>query len=279
MYQDPSTPASPVTGEPEQTSAERPSQPRNKKTRPKKTLPTDRIAFPKQLDILRAHAVLSNEGEKPATNMAVGDMVGMTHSTVSLANPFLADIGLLLKNNGGYLPSREAIEFSRANEWGDEQAGHKLAPRIRDAWFGKAILRSLSFSSTMEEDTALRQLAQEASATPEYRSQVALLLSYMETAGLIERDGSQVRKLDSGRPQAPSAPTETPAPVPQTPERTSRPQGASGGPEGGIQFQVSVNVDMAEMAGWDPERISKFFSGMAQVLAAKGEVEENSPEA
>ena len=33
---------------------------------------------------------------------------------------------------------------------------------------------------------------------------------------------------------------------------------------------------MAEFAGWQPERISAFFSGVAQVLAAKGNVEKEA---
>src|SRR2546421_437888 len=66
-----------------------------KRTRPKKVLPTDRIAFDKQLDVLRAYVIESHEGERPATNQQIADRVGMTHSTVSLANPFFADIGLI----------------------------------------------------------------------------------------------------------------------------------------------------------------------------------------
>jgi hypothetical protein len=31
---------------------------------------------------------------------------------------------------------------------------------------------------------------------------------------------------------------------------------------------------MQELANWRPDRISAFFAGIAQVLAAKGEVEE-----
>jgi len=30
---------------------------------------------------------------------------------------------------------------------------------------------------------------------------------------------------------------------------------------------------MAEFAGWDPARITAFFGGIAQVLAAKGQLE------
>ena len=49
--------------------------------------------------------------------------------------------------------------------------------------------------------------------------------------------------------------------------------------EGTVQFHVSVKVDMAEFAGWEPARITSFFGGIAQVLAAKGAIEkEASPE-
>jgi hypothetical protein len=45
--------------------------------------------------------------------------------------------------------------------------------------------------------------------------------------------------------------------------------------EGIVQFHVSVRVDMGEFKGWAPERIAAFFGGIAQVLAAKGKVEES----
>ena len=32
-----------------------------------------------------------------------------------------------------------------------------------------------------------------------------------------------------------------------------------------VQFDVSVRVDMKEFAGWKPDRIAAFFSGIAQV--------------
>jgi hypothetical protein len=244
-----------------------------RKARPKRILPTDRIAFPKQLDILRAHAVLSNEGEKAATNTAVGDFVGMKHTTVTLANAFFVDSGLLIKSNGSHVPAREVIEFARATEWGDENAGNKFAPRLRESWFGQSILRRLSFRPTMDEAEAVRQLAQEASAPPDYKGQVVLLLAFLEVAGLIERDGSQVRKADPSSPSAPPPqPTPTPAPTedrPNPPNLLVRPEPT----KGGVNFQISLQVDMDELAGWDPQRITAFFSGIAAVLAAKGELE------
>ena len=42
---------------------------------------------------------------------------------------------------------------------------------------------------------------------------------------------------------------------------------------GTVNFNVSVRVEMTEFATWKPERIAAFFNGMAQVLAAKANVE------
>jgi hypothetical protein len=42
---------------------------------------------------------------------------------------------------------------------------------------------------------------------------------------------------------------------------------------GGVTFNVDVSVDMAEFATWRPERIQAFFRGIAEVLAAKADVE------
>ena len=44
-------------------------------------------------------------------------------------------------------------------------------------------------------------------------------------------------------------------------------------PEGVLKFSVDVNVDLREFATWQPDRISAFWAGIAQVLAAKAAVE------
>src|SRR5437867_10717172 len=68
--------------------------------RPSKYLPTERITFAKQLDILRAWAAASGPAGKVATNDDVAEIVRMQPSTVSLANPFLASGGLIVKTDG-----------------------------------------------------------------------------------------------------------------------------------------------------------------------------------
>jgi hypothetical protein len=40
---------------------------------------------------------------------------------------------------------------------------------------------------------------------------------------------------------------------------------------GAMNFDISINVSMAEMRDWTPDRITAFFAGIAQVLAAKNQ--------
>jgi hypothetical protein len=55
------------------------------------------------------------------------------------------------------------------------------------------------------------------------------------------------------------------ASVPTEPERASK--------EGYVDFHVAIRVGTAEFSTWRPERISAFFGGIAQVLAAKGRMD------
>lgn len=262
-----------------QTATESGPADRVRKTKPTRPLPTERIAFPKQLDILRAYAVAHEATGKGVTNSEIGNIVKMAPSTVPHANTFFGDpeIGLLQKAEGGYVPHPAVIAFHRAYAWSPETAAQKLAPAFQTMWFSQALMPRLAFRS-MDEREAIAVLAEASSATPDYESQLGLALSFMEVVGLIEREGGQVRAL---RGAAPSAPT----PGPITPQAVESPAPTTRGVEtafarpssgDGVHFNVTINVDMKEMGTWAPERIAAFFAGFAQVLAAKGALEKNA---
>src|SRR5271157_4144845 len=88
--------------------------PKVKKARPAKVLPTDRIAFPRQLDLLRAYAIASGPTGKAVSLNDVASVMKLTASTISLANPFFTDIGLIARIEGGFVPAAEVISFNRA---------------------------------------------------------------------------------------------------------------------------------------------------------------------
>lgn len=253
-----------------------PTSKASKKTKPVKALPTERINFTKQLHLLRAHAAVSGPNGKIVTNKEAADIVEMSETTTSLANSFFVEVGLIQRADGGFLPSQEVISFARAYEWNPETASHKLQPVISRSWFAEALKAKLSFRSITEEN-AIADLADASAAGPEYKQQLRLLLDYMEAAGIIERDGGLIKIL-RGTPN-PIVHTDKQAAAPEVKETKGSVSTAFAQPtEGVVQFHVSVKVDMKEFAGWDPQRITAFFGGIAQVLAAKGAIEKGVSE-
>lgn len=246
-----------------------------RKAKPTKPLPTDRIAYQKQIDILRAYAIATEaNGGKPVTNNEVAGIVKMAASTLPHANSFFGEVGLLQRAEGGYLPTPDVISFHRAYAWNPETAAHKLAPAVQATWFGQVLLPRLSFRP-MDEAEAIAILAESSGATPEYKGQLGLLLSYLDTAGLIERDGGLVK---ANKPPISSQPSVAPSTPASPPPLSASETGAvattfNRAKTPGVQFQINVDVDMKEFATWTPERITAFFKGVADVLSAKGAIE------
>ncbi len=253
---------------------------KSSRTRPTQTLPTDRIAFSKQMDLLRVYAAASGATRKVVTLSEIESVIKMKASTVSLANPFFTDTGLIQRAEKGFIPSDAVLNFNRAFQWNPETAAYKLAPIIQTTWFWNRLGTTLGFRS-MSEDEAINVLADASNASPEYKPQLALLIEYVVACGLVVRDGGQLTAVtniggqDAQSPTAASsesAPANEPAPVTRSSVTTSFAQPM----EGTVQFHVSVRVDMSEFASWRPERITAFFGGIAAVLAAKGALEKHS---
>jgi hypothetical protein len=141
----------------------------------------------------------------------------------------------------------------------------------------------LSFGPLPEEE-ALAVLADASGAGSEYRKQLTLLVEFLTATGVVQRDAGMIRlarqQAGTVADSAASQPeSRSPEPTPEPVVRTGPPRFATGftqSPEGGIVFNVSFKVDMAEMGNWKPERIAAFFSGIAQVLSAKAAAEKES---
>lgn len=264
----------------EQAAAARPNTPTPKPQRP---LPTDRVTVQRQLDILRAYAAASQQGARQVWNREVSNLAGMTPESVSSCNGFLASLNLIRKSESAWVVSSEVLDFFRAYEWNKDTAPHKLAPAMTASWFGQAITTKLSFRSLAEEE-AIAVLAEASAAAPQYLRSLKMLLEFMEVTGVITREGNMLRNASSpATPPPTNAEAKSPEmknPDVQTPDTSLRPPKLSTAfaqlGEGAMRFNVSFTVDMAEMANWRAERIAAFFSGIAQVLAAKAEVEKSS---
>jgi hypothetical protein len=257
----------------EKTNGENGSQ-KAKKAKPLKPLPPDRLTFLKQIDCLRGYAAKSGPERKAVRLADVAEIVKMHQNTVTLVNPFFSAIGLIQKGeSGGYIPAPEVLNYVRALEFNAQTAGQKLAPIISATWFAQELMPKLAFRS-MDEQEAMGDLGGIAGVGQEYKSQLKTLLDYLELAGLIQRDGGRITKATS----QPASGTQKD----QTPPKGTSERGEVGGikvtqegdkPGGSIGFHVDIQIEMAEISSWRPDRITAFFAGLAQVLAAKRGVE------
>jgi hypothetical protein len=217
-----------------------------------------------------------SDGTKPVSNKELSEIVAIAPSTISTGNPFFADVGLILRAGSGYVAAPEVVQFQRAHTWSPETAATKLAPVLRNSWFGELLLRRLSFDA-MPYRQALVALAEDAGAGPSARTQLEMLLSYLLNAGIIARDGDlicAVRPESSQAAPSSDGSNEGSSEVKRSDYRDAPPQSRSRVPfphaGGGVAFNVRLQVEMSELATWSPERITAFFAGIAQVLAAKG---------
>lgn len=252
-----------------------PTAPEARSLQPTKKLPTTRASFNKQLDALRAYALLSNSGASPVRYPKVGETIKMHESNVSSMNPFFVESGFIEKQGNGYIPHPIVLEFNRAHSWNPETAAQKLGPLLRGTWFAHVLMHRLSFRA-MPEDEAIELLASECNAGPDAKPSLRLVLDYMEAGGLIRRENGSLSAVQL----APSAPVsepdrphvlKAPAQPPQSPPPANMDDAMKAG---AINFQIRVSVDMAQISTWSADRIASFFSGIAQVIAAQQKKDE-----
>lgn len=161
------------------------------KSKPAKVLPTDRVSFDKQLALLRGYAAASGAEKRAVSNSEVGSVVGVHPGSVSNCNPFFFDVGLIVRESGVYKPSEAVFDYANSYAWSADEAGLKLASTLSGTWFYAALLPRLNFRP-LAKDEALKVLADEAKAAPEYRDQLCLLLDYLAVAGLVSLEGNSV---------------------------------------------------------------------------------------
>jgi hypothetical protein len=159
-----------------------------------KTLPTDRIGFAKQQDIIKAYlAAYEKVGSTSVSNEDVAQLVGMKATTVSMLNAFLVDVGFIIRSESGkYTPSGDLLSFSKALHFDPANAWAKLAPLLSKTWFAQEIIARGKLKE-LEETEALTCLAVCSNADKDQSAQLKMLLDYLAVVGLVVRDGGKVK--------------------------------------------------------------------------------------
>jgi hypothetical protein len=247
-----------------------------KRSRPNKTIPTERIKLERQFDLLRAFAGVYSATGKPVSNKEVADIVQMSDTTTSLANGFFTETGLLSKAAGGWVPADEVVAYHRSYEWDRDAAARELQPVLARCWFWEVLQPKLGFRP-MDEKDAINALGAAAAASADYRPNLKLIIDYLVSTGMIERDGAMLKIIRTDKPREETPPSQPPQE--RVRQNTSTVNtGFNQHPGGGVQFHVNINVSMEELGSWKPERIAAFFAGMAKVLAAKSGLEQEVAE-
>ena len=158
----------------------------------RKALPGKKISSQKQFEILRAFAIASTHDKNPVALQDVAGVLQIHQNSVSICNPFFSDIGLIVKQGHKFTPAAVVINYSDRVQWNDENAGHKLAPLIRNTWFADALLPRVTLRP-VEEGEAISLFAELSGASPDQRTQLIMLLDFLAFCGLIVRDSGSIR--------------------------------------------------------------------------------------
>ena len=116
----------------------------------------------------------------------------MHPDTVSLANPFFADVGLIVRTESGYTPAPGVLNFARVLvELG--KASSELAPELRDTWFADVLLSHLEFAP-MSASTRSPSSRKSPTQTRCIGNSLASSSS-TAAAGLVENDGGTLKPI------------------------------------------------------------------------------------
>ena len=236
-----------------------------------KVLPTWRMAPSKQLEVLRAYAAACGDAPRGVSNPEVASIVGLKADTVSLVNGFFTSMGLLTKGDSGCTPADEVLNYGRAFKWNQETAFHQTASKFAATWFGEALIPKLRFKP-VSVDEAIGIMGQAGAVGPESKRELEMALWYLEQSGVIERENGTIRlgKTEVSDEKPDTKTQLASASIVETQVRTFAPSDNKNR-TGAIRLNVEIDVDTEEIAKWTPDRITSFMSGLAQVLAAKGE--------
>lgn len=182
----------------ESISAKASSSPPPKK--PNKVLPAKKLSTTKQLEVLRAFAIASTHQRNAVTIQQVADVAQIHPNSVSICNPFFDDIGFVSKQGHKFIPSQPVMEYSDRIQWDANDAGSKLKGLISGTWFYDVIVPRTSLRP-ITEDEAIMALADACGASPSYRTQLIMLVDYLELCNLIRRENGSIEAVKGRPPQ------------------------------------------------------------------------------
>jgi hypothetical protein len=161
------------------------------KQRSDRSLPTDRLSFEKQIEVLRVIAQISGNGRRPVTAEDLSASIGLRGNTGGLSNKFFRDSGWVESaGRGMYAATEPLLEYHRhLNVDAQDVVGARryLAVAAQGSWYWDALDPMLDEGGA-RPTLALHALSKAAGAY-DHTPQLLQILTWLEWLGLVRREG------------------------------------------------------------------------------------------
>jgi hypothetical protein len=189
--------ASGSTGAPVPPAAGRP----NARTRARKSLPTDRLKFEAQIELLQRFGRISGSQKRLVTTEEVARAQKVSANTAGLNNGFFVDAGWLQKQGRGHFIATDALlKYVQKVQFDTENAAAAaalLAETMRNSWYWQSLANQVG-NGGLPRGEALVILSTEAGAGQEYKVQLDHVLNWLQYVGLIRLDEKMVMPVAAG---------------------------------------------------------------------------------
>lgn len=216
----------------------------------KHPLPSPRISFERQFEVLRAYVAASKDGKEAVGYNDFGKLT-VSPTNVSGNNKFFEHLTLIAKAEGApgkYVPTKDAIQICKDFAWKKEDNVRSiLADLISRSWFGESAKTLLATRGRVTENDLLAQLGYDSGADPEkHMASLKVLVEYLKFSGLIRLEDGLFTAVGVLTPP-PNLEIQQPftnlgTPTQAQPDRLQTPY--SGGPP--VIVGVFVSADMSE---------------------------------
>lgn len=172
----------------------------------RRALPTDRLKFAKQIDIVKGYGAESGASRRAVTLEKVAKAADIAQTSVGLNNEFFRDIGLIAREGkASFRPAQAVIDFLQASQWDPANALKKLGPLFANSWAGQALTARLAVRNLTKSE-AIALLADESGASKDHADRLAILLDFLDATGVITVDGTTVRRRMDPVGESPEGP-------------------------------------------------------------------------
>lgn len=268
----PATPAAAAPPAPPSSSGTRAP---NQRARASKSLPTDRLKFEAQIELLQRFGRMSGSQRRPVTSEEIAKAQQVSANTASLNNGFYVDAGWLQRAGRGKYVASDALlaytqraQFDPANA---QSAAGLLADEMKKSWYWQSLEGHIR-GGGLPRPEALVILSTEAGAGQEYKIQLENVLQWLQFVGLVQLDEKFVRPGSAaGAVAVEDAPWTGSEDAPD--EQTTgdhMDQSNSRAPERKdvvLAFSLDFKLGAGELKSLSPDQIRALFEAVGTVAA------------